>query len=119
MEQYRVRQLLSLMDATGRASLKKLLPKKLVMPAVATGKYPSAILGVLPKEESYSILGCVTEELLRLPSISVSTETLHEAIAKFYPEYTAVQKAKIVKSKTTQPFLDHIVATRQKLDAVV
>jgi deoxyribonuclease-4 len=119
MEQYRVRQLLSLMDATGRASLKKLLPKKLVMPAVATGKYPSAILAVLPKEESYSILGCVTEELLRLPSISVSTETLHEAIIKFYPEYTEVQKAKIVKSKTTQPFLDHIVATRQKLDAVV
>jgi len=119
MEQYRVRQLLSLMDATGRASLKKLLPKKLVMPAVATGKYPSAILAVLPKEESYSILGCVTEELLRLPSISVSTETLHEAIIKFYPEYTEVQKAKIVKSKTTQPFLDHIVATRAKLDAVV
>ena len=119
MEQYRVRQLLSLMDATGRASLKKLLPKKLVMPAVATGKYPSAILAVLPKEESYSILGCVTEELLRLPSDLVTVAALHEAIVKFYPEYTEAQKAKIVKSKTTQPFLDHIMATREKLDAVV
>jgi len=119
MEQYRVRQLLSVMDSTGRASLKKLLPKKLVMPMVATGKYPSAILAVLPKEESYSILGCVTEELLRLPATSVTVEALHEALARFHPEYSAAQKAKIVKSKTTQPFLDHIVATRLKLDAVV
>ena len=119
MEQYRVRQLLSAMDSAGRASLKKLLPKKLVMPVVATGKYPSAILGTLPKEESYSILGCVAEELLRLPADSVTVEALHEALAKFYPEYSALQKAKIVKSKTTQPFLDHIVATRLKMDAVV
>ena len=119
MEQYRVRQLLSLMDTTGRASLKKLLPKKLVMPTGPTGKYPSAILAVLPKEESYSILGCVTEELLRLPATSVSMETLHEAMIKFYPEYSATQKAKIAKSKTTQPFLDHIIATRVKMDEVV
>ena len=119
MEQYRVRQLLSLMDTTGRASLKKLLPKKLVMPAGPTGKYPSAILAVLPKEESYSILGCVTEELLRLSADAVTVATLHEAMVKFYPEYSDAQKAKIAKSKTTQPFLDHIIATRKKLDAVV
>ena len=119
MEQFRVRQLLSVMDSTGRATLKKLLPKKIVMPAVATGKYPSAILAVLPKEESYSILGCVTEELLRLSVEMVTVEALHEAMVKFYPEYSETQKAKIAKSKTTQPFLDHIIATRGKLDAVV
>ena len=119
MEQYRVRQLLSVMDSTGRAALKKLLPKKLVMPDVATGKYPAALLAVFPKGESYSMLGCVAEELLRLPVASVTVEALHEAVLKFYPEYTAAQKAKIVKSKTTQPFLDHIIATRTKMDAVV
>ena len=119
MEQYRVRQLLSLMDSQNRASLKKLLPKKLVMPDVATGKYPSAILSVFPKGESYSLLGCVAEELLRLPVAQVNLVTLHTAIAKYYPEYSEINKTKVVKSKTTQPFLDHIVATRTKLDAVV
>ena len=119
MEQYRVRQLLSLMDSQNRASLKKLLPKKLVMPDVATGKYPSAILSVFPKGESNSLLGCVAEELLRLPVAQVNLVTLHTAIAKYYPEYSEINKTKVVKSKTTQPFLDHIVATRTKLDAVV
>ena len=119
METFRVRQLLSAMDSTTKASLKKLLPKKLVVPDVATGKYPCAILSVFPKEESYSLLGCVAEELLRLPSAEITVAALHTAIEKFYPDYTAVHKAKIVKSKTTQPFLDHLVATRTKLDAVV
>jgi len=119
MEQFRVRQLLSLMDASGRAALKKLLPKKLVMPTAATGKYPAALLAVFPKGESYSILGCVAEELLRLSAEKVTVEALHDAVAKFYPEYSVAQKAKIVKSKTTQPFLDHIVATRVKMDSVV
>lgn len=119
METFRVRQLLSAMDSTTKASLKKLLPKKLVVPDVTTGKYPCAILSVFPKEESYSLLGCVAEELLRLPSSEITVAALHTAIEKFYPDYTATHKAKVVKSKTTQPFLDHLVATRTKLDAVV
>ena len=119
MEQYRVRQLLSLMDSTARASLKKLLPKKLVMPEVATGKYPAALLSVLPKEESYSLLGCIAEDLLRLAPLQITVAALHDAIKRFYPEYTDTDKGKIIKSKTTQPFLDHLVATRIKLDAVV
>lgn len=119
MEQYRVRHLLSSMDSTARASLKKLLPKKLVMPDVATGKYPSALLGILPKDESYSLLGCIAEELLRLPATGVTVASLHTAIKSLYPEYSDADKAKITKSKTTQPFLDHIVATRTKLDTVV
>jgi len=116
MEQYRVRHLLSSMDSTARASLKKLLPKKLVMPDAATGKYPAAILSVLPKDECYSLLGCIAEDLLRLPPPEITLAALHDTLKKYYPEYN---KAKIVKSKTTQPFLDHIVATRTKLDAVV
>ena len=119
MEQYRVRQLLSMMDSTARASLKKLLPKKLVMPVVATGKYPAAILSMLPKDECYSILGCIAEDMLRLSPAEITVATLHEVIQRNYPDYSAVDKAKVTKSKTTQPFLDHIVATRVKLDAVV
>jgi deoxyribonuclease-4 len=107
------------MDSTARASLKKLLPKKLVMPDEKTSKYPAAILSVLPKDESYSLLGCIAEDLLRLPSSNVTLDSLHDAIKKNYPDYTDTAKAKVVKSKTTQPFLDHIIATRTKLDAVV
>jgi deoxyribonuclease-4 len=119
MEQYRVRHLLSLMDSTARASLKKLLPKKLVMPDVATTKYPAAVLSILPKDESYSLLGCIAEDLLRLSPSQITVDSLHEAIQKNYPDYSAVAKAKVTKSKTTQPFLDHIITTRTKLDAVV
>ena len=116
MEQFRVRHLLSSMDSTARASLKKLLPKKLVMPDAATGKYPAAILSVLPKDECYSLLGCIAEDLLRLPPPEITLAALHDTLKKYFPEYN---KAKVVKSKTTQPFLDHIIATRTKLDAVV
>jgi apurinic endonuclease APN1 len=116
---YRVRHLISSLDSIGRASLHKLLPKKLLMPVVETGKYPAAILSMLPKGESYSILGCVAEELLRLPVDKIVVETLHEAIHKFYPTYSDEQKSKIVKSKTTEPFLGRIRATRTKLDEVV
>ena len=116
MEQYRVRHLLSSMDSTARASLKKLLPKKLAMPDVATAKYPAAILSVLPKDECYSLLGCIAEDLLRFPPAEITLTALHDTLKKYYPEYN---KTKVVKSKTTQPFLDHIIATRTKLDAVV
>lgn len=119
MDQYRVRQLLSMMDSTARASLKKLLPKKLTVPDVVTGKYPAAILSMLPKDECYSILGCIAEDLLRLSPTEITVAALHEVIQKNYPDYSTVDKAKVTKSKTTQPFLDHIVATRTKLDAVV
>jgi deoxyribonuclease-4 len=119
MFSFRVRHLLSSMDSTQRANLKKLLPKKLVMPELVQGKYPSAILGVFPKEDCYSLLGCVAEDMLRLPAASVNLDTLHDAMLKNYPAYSATDKAKIAKSKTIQPFLDHIVATRTKLDAVV
>jgi len=119
LNRYRVRHLISSLDSTGRTNLKKLLPKKLVMPTAETGKYPASIMSILPKGESYSILGCVAEELLRLPADEIAVETLHEAILNFYPSYSDADKAKIEKSKTTESFLDHVRATRTKLDAVV
>lgn len=113
----RVRTILSGLDSAARTNLKKLLPKTLVMPTVETAKYPSAILSVLPKEDSYSILGLVAEDLLRYPVASL--DTLHVTIAKYYPDYTATARAKVTKSKTTQPFLDRIAATRAALDTHV
>jgi len=119
MLSFRVRHLLSSMDTTQRANLKKLLPKKLVMPDAPTGKYPAALLGIFPKEESYSLLGHVAEEMLRFSPNDITIANLHLAIPKFYTEYSDVDKAKLIKSKTTQPFLDHIIATRVKLDQVI
>jgi deoxyribonuclease-4 len=115
----RVRAILSAMDSAARANLKKLLPKKLIMPTVETGKYPSALLSAFPKEESYSLLGYVSEELLRFPIAGITTDSLRVAIIKYYPDYTEAAHAKVVKSKTTQPFLDRIIATRRAMDAVV
>jgi len=115
----RVRAILSSMDSAARANLKKLLPKKLVMPTAETAKYPAAILSIFPKEESYSLLGFVAEELLRFPVDAIHTDTLHVAIAKYYPAYNDTARAKVTKSKTTQPFLDTVIATRRGLDAVV
>jgi len=119
MECIRVRNILSHMDTPSRAALKKLLPKKLLMPEAMTAKYPSAILSIFPKEECYSLLGFVSEELLRLSVENINLASLHTAIQKYYPAYTSVHNAKVSRSKTTQPFLDIIKATRVKLDRVV
>lgn len=115
----RVRYILSSMDSAARTNLKKLLPKKIVMPDVATAKYPAAILGIFPKSESYSLLGFVAEEMLRYPAPDINLDTLHVAIAKYFPDYTDALKAKVVKSKTTPPFLDLLKRTRTALTTVV
>ena len=119
MEQIRVRNILSAMDSSQRANLKKLLPKKLTYEVGATGKYPSAILSVFPKDDSYSLLGCVAESMLRLPVSEITLDSLHLAIAAHYPEYSAVAKAKVTKSKTTAPFLGQLVASRGLMEGVV
>jgi len=104
------------MDSAARASLKKLLPKKLTMPEAPTQKYPSALLSIFPKEESYSLLGCVAEELLRSDDVSIAT--LNTAVTKWYPAATDAHRAKIAKSKTTAPFLDIVRKTRVALATV-
>ena len=119
MESIRVRNILSAMDSSARANLKKLLPKKLTMPVVPTEKYPSAILSIFPKDESYSLLGFVAEDMLRLPSVDIILDSLHRVIAAHYPAYSVAAQAKVTKSKTTAPFLAHLVATRVLLDAAV
>jgi len=118
MEQIRVRNLLSHMNPIQRAELKKLLPPKLKVPDAPDTRYPNALLSIFKKEECYAQLGYVTEELLRLTPADVTVEAACVAALKWDPTLTADALDKVRKSKTTQPFLDHIIATRRKVDQV-
>jgi len=118
MQQIRVRNLLSHMDAQTRAAVKKLLPK-IKAPETAPIRYPNALLSIFKKGETYSQLGWVTEEMLRHTVADVTLENLCIAVKKYEPDITEVALNKVRVSKTTPPFLDHIKATRAKLDAVV
>ena len=118
MEPIRVRNLLSHMDSLTRAELKKLLPKQLKAPETDPIRYPNALLGIFKKEECYAQLGYVAEDLLRLTPNQVTVEACCQVARKWDPTLTDDLLNKVKISKTTQPFLDHIVATRKKLDAV-
>ena len=106
------------MDALTRASMKKLLPK-ITVPDTVTVRYPSALLGILPKDESYSLLGFIAEEMLRFPSSEIHIENLCVTIHKWYPAVKPEDLAKVRKSKTTSPFLASLTKTRLLLDAIV
>jgi len=117
MNTLRVRHVLSHMGS--QAELKKLLPPKLKVPDSEPIRYPNALLSNFPKGEGYSLLGWVAEELLRLPPETVTMDAVITAAKKYYPELSEQSATKIRGSKTTQPFIDHIVATRRKMDLVV
>lgn len=109
----RVRHLLD----TGLAPFKKLLPRGVVasMPDAETLPYPSMLLSVLPKGEQYSALGVIAEELLRLPPGRISPGSVMSVLKKVAPGTTEEQKAKVIASKTTQPFCDALNATAAAL----
>ena len=114
----RVRALLSRLNSVERAALKKLMPKGVAAnpPAEPEGtRYPAALLAQLPKGESYSLAGYITEDLLRFKPIDVTVDALLATVAKWSPVTTAEQLGKIAASKTTEPYLAHIRATRQKV----
>ena len=116
----RVRSILSSLDDAA----KKLFLQFLPIPILPTDeckvavKYPNALLTALPKKECYSILGILTESLLHYNTLSITIDTLFLEIDKI-TLLTPEIKEKITKSKTTQPFLNHIIATRHKLDQLV
>ena len=114
----RVRQILSSLDSANRAELKKLLPSKVSSPEADTEKYPSMLLTCLGKDNGYSLLGFVAEHLLRHSASDITMETLFPVVRALCP-LTQEAEDKIRKSKTTQPFLDCLVATRKALDAVL
>jgi deoxyribonuclease-4 len=110
------------MHTTEKMALKKLLPKGLKMPDVETERYPSALLGVLPKEEAYSTLGCIAEEMLQYSVGEIKMETLEKSLQDYWLEdetefLSAV--ATVRKSKTTEPFLELLRQTKTKMAAVV
>jgi deoxyribonuclease-4 len=108
----RVRALLSNLNAVERAALKKLLPK-VTMPDAETARYPNALLGCLvPKEESYSLLGWITEDMLRFAPAAITVENLVAVTKKWC---AAADTDKVVKSKTTEPFLALLRETRRQL----
>ena len=114
----RVRSILAEADSAAQKDFKKLLPKDaMIPPTVVTHRYPAAILSALPEAERYSLLGCVTEDLLR--STAVSNEWLITTLRKWDPAITAENLIKILKSKTTDPFLEHVKTTRAILDTIV
>lgn len=116
--QMRVRQVLGSLGAAGRAELKALLPAKLVMPEDATLAYPGAVLNCFPKAESYSFLGLAAEELLRAPHAEITLAELFRVVRKWAPEVTLGHLQKIRASVQTAPFLEALVETRKKVEAV-
>ena len=117
MSTLRVRQIIEGMDPVSRAGLKKLLPPKLKMPDAETQRYPNALLGCFP--EPYSYLGILAEHLLRLPSSSITVDTLIATAKSVCTEFGVEQEAKVRKSKTTEPFLECLIATRKELEKVL
>lgn len=115
----RVRQILENMNTIQRNQLKKLLPIQTTVPELTTHKYPSSLLSNLPSQESYSILGFVAEELLRLPKAEITEDNLITIVRRLYPAFSKENEAKVRASKTTQPFLDCLKVTRRGLESVL
>ena len=112
----RVRQLLSTLNPVETAALKKLLPRKLTCPEEPEGtRYPAALLSALPDGEQYSLLGFITEDLMRCVPADINADTLTTVITERAPETSPATLAKVLKSKTTEPYLEHLRQTRIKL----
>jgi deoxyribonuclease-4 len=58
------------------------------------------------------LLGCITEDLLRLPAAEIVLAALFAAVRKWVPTMPPESLVKLAKSKTTDPFLDHVRNTR-------
>ena len=115
----RVRQILSNLNSIERQELKKLLPPKLKMSEEPEGtRYPAALLSALAaaeKGEEYGNLGFIAEDLLALPPANITIERLCIIAQERCPSLTPELWAKVVKSKTTEPFLEHVRQTRMKM----
>ncbi len=119
-EQIRVRKIINYLNTLTRNELKSLLPKGVVrdetIKEIPNVKYPTGLLSVLPKDESYSTLGRIAESMLQRPSTTINLKTLLETTAEHYEALNDTDRAKVTKSVTTQPFIDRLVATRQQLE---
>ena len=114
----RTRYILDAMGGVSRKGLNKHLPNKdiLAVPSYTTHKYPNALLSALPKPYQYSSLGFIAESMLRKPATEITVDSLLAIVPLYAPN---ADLEKIKKSKTTQPFIDLLIATRTKMDIVV
>lgn len=116
----RVRQILDGVGATGCRSLKKHLPADVpTMPTNDTARYPNALLQFLPKPNQYSYMGLIAEDLLMRPVAEITLATLLATLPRYHPTATPAEINKVRVSKTTQPFLDLLIATRTQMDAIL
>lgn len=114
---FRVRQLLSSLNPVEAATLKKLLPRGVgKAPEEPAGtRYPAALLSALPDGDEYSLLGFISEDLLRLEHNQITPKALSDLITARAP---GTDIAKVLRSKTTGPYLEHVRQTRIKLQAL-
>jgi deoxyribonuclease-4 len=116
----RVRTILSSLDAKSKKPFMKLLPEiSIPEECLLPVKYPSALLGVFPKEESYCLLGVVSERMLRYPVDEINMETLVKEVYFVYEDSTTLQTDKIRKSKTTIPYIERLQETRKKMNTIL
>jgi deoxyribonuclease-4 len=120
----RVRHVLDNMHGSSRAALRRLIPIEDPPASCAeTARYPSALLTFFPAPNKYACLGILAEHMLRKTPAEITAEALHDAAASTLEQfgYAADMTAfpKVLKSKTTQPFVDLLVQTRTALDTHV
>ncbi|MDD4930623.1 MAG: TIM barrel protein [Candidatus Colwellbacteria bacterium] len=109
----RVREILDSLNRQNRERFKKLLPKEArnAPKDLANMKtvFPAALKKILPKENSASILGLLTEEMLKLSE--PTTESICKLMKSEIPK-------KVKESKTTTDYVQKIEETRRCLENV-
>jgi deoxyribonuclease IV len=118
----RVRQVLDGMHGSSRAALRRLIPVADPSADIVTTRYPAALLAYYPKSDAYACLGVLAEAMLRLPVAEITLDKLYAEAKNVYMRYFGIAApdiSKVQKSKTTQPFLDVLIATRKVLDTYV
>jgi deoxyribonuclease-4 len=112
----RVRQILDGLKGTGRRPFAKYLPPLPPMPEDTTGRFPHALLSVLPPDDKHALVGRVTESLV-LGNIPLTTDSIFQVLQTHGVDLDATSKAKVIKSKTTQDYLNKVLTTQQRLQA--
>jgi deoxyribonuclease-4 len=114
----RVREVLDALKGTGRRPLAKFLPPLPAMPSDLSGRFPHALLSVLPVDDKYSIIGLLTESLV-LGYDPLTNDSLFQALQAIGIELDATARAKVEKSKTTKDYLKKIEVTRMNLEVAL
>jgi len=116
----RIRQIIGSFTKEQQKQVRKLLPlTAFAVPDATTERYPSGILNALPAGESYAVLGCVAEDLLRPGTPEITVDTLIASVRRWVPAISDASITKIRSSKTTEPFLANLRTTRSAVEAVV